>query len=88
MLNGRDFGFAGLALSAAALARPRIVSAQGPVVRGCEISRADALAKVAYVLGLECYVYGFPRRLQLDRSGGSSRHLRRLQGKPACNYEP
>src|SRR5487761_1096881 len=60
MLNRRDLGLAGLALGASVLTKPRLAVAQGPVVRTLKDIEGDALAELAYLLGLECYLYGFP----------------------------
>lgn len=66
-MRRRDLGYAGLALGAAALLKPANAAAQGPILRGLEdIGRGlediegDAVAELAYFLGQECYVFGFP----------------------------
>jgi hypothetical protein len=59
-LRRRDFGLGALALGAAALTGPGPAAAQGPAGRKLEEIKGDAEAELAYVLGLECYAYGFP----------------------------
>jgi len=59
-MNRRDFGLAALALSGAAVGKPSIAGAQGPILRGLEDIEGDAIAELAYFIGEECYVFGFP----------------------------
>ncbi len=66
-MRRRDLGYAGLALGAAAFLRPANAAAQGPILsgvedigRGLEDIKGDAIAELAYFLGEECYVFGFP----------------------------
>jgi hypothetical protein len=59
-LRRRYFGMIALALGAAAMTGPRAAVAQGPVLRGLRDIEGDAMAELAYLLGVEAYVYGFP----------------------------
>lgn len=67
MMRRRDLGYAGLALGAAASLKPAKAAAQGPILtgledigRGLEDIEGDAIAELAYFVGQECYVFGFP----------------------------
>ena len=59
-LHRRDLGIAGMTLGLAALIKPTTAAAQGPVIRALKDVEGDAAAELAYVLGMEAYVYGFP----------------------------
>lgn len=59
-LRRRDFGAAALALSVAALAKPTSAAAQGLLGRALDDVEGDVMGELAYVLGMEAYVYGFP----------------------------
>lgn len=60
LFSRRDFGVAGLALGLAALTELTASAAQESVVRALKDIEGDTLAELAYVLGLEAYLYGFP----------------------------
>jgi hypothetical protein len=59
-LRRRDFGSAALGLGVGALLKPTLAAAQGPVIRALKDVEGDAMSELAYLLGMEAYVYGFP----------------------------
>ena len=69
-MNRREFGIAGLALGASAIMTPTSVLAEGLILHGLKDIEEDAIADLAYVLGLETYVYGFPLvMMECDQPG-------------------
>jgi hypothetical protein len=53
----RDLGTAGPGLSVAAVAKPTPAAAEGPVVRALKDVEGDAMAELAYLLGMESGVW-------------------------------
>jgi hypothetical protein len=63
MMRRRDVGRAALAFGAAALLRPTQGAAQGPLERlkeDIKDVKEDVREEVAYLYGMDAYVYGFP----------------------------
>jgi hypothetical protein len=59
-LSRRDVGFGALAFGAAALLKPSVSTAAGPILGELKALSSDTREEAAYLLGLESYVYGFP----------------------------
>jgi hypothetical protein len=63
MLRRRDLGRAALAFGAATLLTPTLGAAQGPLERlkgDITDVKEDVREEVAYVYGIDAYIYGFP----------------------------
>ena len=69
-MNRREFGIAGLALGASAIMTPTSVLAEGLILSRPQRHRRGRDCELAYVLGLETYVYGFPLvMMECDQPG-------------------
>jgi hypothetical protein len=59
-LHRRDLITTAFAAGLGALLPPTASQAAGPLLRGLGDLKGDVEEELAYVLALECYVYGFP----------------------------
>ncbi|MFO1398128.1 MAG: DUF1254 domain-containing protein [Burkholderiales bacterium] len=59
-MKRRDFLSGATALGVGAFVAPDYVSAQGRLVRALEDIEGDAEGELAYIVGMEAYVFGFP----------------------------